>query len=278
MKLSTIFIDQIVRGVMQSKSTKEVLWGLTQITEPSLEGTAESQDILDYLNSPIASLDRAKTLNFSGSNAVFDLGLVAAQFGGTRNYSSNDNTFVAPTMEEYTVQHSEEGGGTVTLKHTPVGTGADAIPYIYRLDGSGNITEKYAYAATAGASTFTFSNTTLTYPTDFVSAASPEASFLVIYDYVANNTDKALEIVNSGDKFPKAGMFTLEILFRDGCDQETCYYGYLQMPNAKLDANFTINLTPDGKHPFTIRALQEYCSKDKKLCRIIIPDAIPTAA
>lgn len=278
MDLSTILIDHIIRGVMQSKATKEVMWGLTQITEPSLEGSVESQDIVDFLNSPVASLDRAKTLTLGASNALFDLGLLAAQFGGSRNESSSSNTFAAPTFEEFTVKYSATGEGTVTLKHTPVGTGAAAIPYIYKLDKMGNTVEKYAYAANAAASTFTFSTTTLTYPTGLVTAENPEASFLVIYDYTANDTDKALELVNSGDKFPKAGIFTMEVLFRDNCDQETCYYGYIQLPNAKLDGNFNINLTPDGKHPFSMRALQDYCSSDKKLCRIIIPDVIADAA
>lgn len=278
MDLSTVLIDHIIRGVMQDKATKEVMWGLTQITEPRLEGSVESQDIVDFLNSPIASLDRAKTLTFSGSNALFDLSLLAAQFGGTRNFSSSSNTFTAPAFEEFTVKYSASGGGTVTLKHTPVGTGAAGIPYIYRLDKMGNAVEKYAYGAEAAANIFTFSGTTLTYPTGIVTANNPEATFLVIYDYTANESDKALEIVNSGDKFPKAGMFTMEALFRDNCNQETCYYGYLQLPNAKLDGNFNINITPDGKHPFSMRALQDYCSSDKKLCRVIIPDTIADAA
>lgn len=277
MDLSTVLIDHIVRGVMQDKASKEVVWGVTQITEPSLEGATESTDIVDFLNSPIATLDRAKTLTFNANNALFDLGLIAAQFGGSRKPSSSTNTFTAPMFEEFEVNYSAEGAGTVTLKHTPAGTAAAAIPYIYRLDNMGNTVEKYAYAASAAESTFSFTNTTLTYPTGLVSVSNPTAKILVIYDYIADDSNKALEIVNSGDNFPKAGIFTMEVLFRDNCNQETCYYGYLQLPNAKLDGNFTINLTPDGQHPFSLKALQDYCSSDKKLCRIIIPDAISDA-
>lgn len=278
MNLSSLTIDRIVRGVMLNKSTKSAMWAINQITDPSLQGTAENQEVLDYLNTPIASLDRAKKLTLSANNALFDLGLLAAQFGTERNYSTASNTFVAPSFEEFTITYSASGEGSVTLQHTPVGTGAAGIPFIYSLDGSGNIDKKYEYAASAAAGKFSFTGKTLTYPTDLVSASNPEASILVIYDYTANGDDEALEIVNSSDKFPSAGCFVMEVLFRDTCDQSTCYYGYVELPNAKLDANFSINLTPDGKHPFTLNAMQEYCSKDRKLCRFIIPDAVASAA
>lgn len=275
LNFSSVFIDRVIRGVMLDKSSKSIIWGINQITEPSLEGTCESREIIDFMDTPIASLDRAKSMSFSGTNAVFDLGLLAAQWGTERNYSSANNTFVAPSFEEFDVKYGDEG--TVTLKHNPVGTGANAIPYIYLLDGAGNTSTKYAYGAAASENAFTFNGKTLTYPTGIVSESKQDAAFLVIYNYTANGEDQAIEVINSSDKFPTAGSFVMEILFRDNCDQATCYYGYLELPNAKLDGNITVNITADGKHPFTIKALQEYCSRDRRLCRIVIPEAVQDA-
>lgn len=275
LNFSSVFIDRVVRGVMLDKSSKALLWSINQITEPSLEGTTESRQILDFLDNPIAELDRAKTLALSGTNAVFDLGLLAAQWGSEINQSSAIKSFVAPSFEEFDVKHGDSG--TVTLAHTPVGTGAEAIPFIYLLDGAGNVSKKYSYGAAASADAFSFEGNTLTYPTDIVSETNKEAAFLVIYNYTANDEDKALEVINSADKFPRTGSFLMEVLFRDNCNQAMCYYGYIEISNAKLDGNATVNLTPDGKHPFSIKAMKEYCARDGRLCRIIIPEAVQEA-
>ena len=63
----------------------------------------------------------------------------------------------------------------------------------------------------------------------------------------------------------------MEVLGCDVCDPTTLIYAYVVFPNAKLDSNVDITFSTDGKHPFTLKAQQNYCSKEKELFKIIIP-------
>ena len=64
----------------------------------------------------------------------------------------------------------------------------------------------------------------------------------------------------------------MEVLGCDVCDQTNLIHAYVEFPNAKLDGNVDYSFTTDGTHPFTIRAMQDYCNKEKVLFRVIIPE------
>lgn len=103
-----------------------------------------------------------------------------------------------PCFEEVTMPDS----GTITLKHTPKGTGKAGIPFIYVLNGDGTLGNKFPYAAAASATAFSFSGTTLTPPTGDAIAAG--TTLLVIYEYDADATDgnQAMAVTNSASKYP----------------------------------------------------------------------------
>lgn len=269
MNLNSFVIDRPLRGMMLHSGTGEVMWTINQIEDPSLQVSAETADAVDALGVPIMSFDRAKSAEFSASSSLFDLGLLAAQSGSELEKSDASTKIVTPCFEEIT----RGTGESATLKHTPKGTAKDGIPYIYVLNGDGTLGKKYEYAAAASATAFTFSGTTLTFPTD--TALTADVTLLVIYEYGADNTEKnqAVAVTNSAQNFPRAGKFIMEVLGCDTCDTSTLYYAYVIFPNAKLTSDFDLSFTTDGKHPFTLKAMQEYCSKDKKLFTIVIPEA-----
>lgn len=263
MELKNFVIDRVLRGIMLHSSTGEALWSINQIEDPQLNVSADTTNAVDALGIPIMTFDRAKNAEFSASNSLLDLGLLAAQSGTSISASSADNTFAVPCFEEVTY-----AGSTITLSHTPNASGADGIPFIYKLNGDGTLGTKYAYAAAAAADKFTFSGTTLTVPT----GASSGDMFLVIYNYTANGTDEAVGVTNSATNFPSAGKFVMEVLGCDVCDISTKYYAYLIFPQAKLTSDFQLSFATDGKHPFTIKANQEYCDHEKRLFQLIIPE------
>ena len=43
-------------------------------------------------------------------------------------------------------------------------------------------------------------------------------------------------------------------------------------PQAKLLSDYNLDFTTEGKHPFTIRAMQNYCDSEKKLFDLIVPE------
>lgn len=270
MNLNSFVIDRPLRGMMLHSSTGEVMWTINQIEEPSLTVSAETQDAVDALGTPIMSFDRAKSAEFSAQSSLFDLGLLAAQSGTTIQQSSASTKITTPCFEEISVP---SGGGAITLKHTPKGTGKAGIPFIYVLNGDGTLGAKFPYAAAASATAFTFNGTSLTPPTD--SSITAGTTLLVIYEYDADATEgnQAMSVTNSATQFPTAGKFVMEVLGCDTCDVSTLYYAYIIFPQAKLTSDFDISFTTDSKHPFTLKAMQDYCDKEKRLFTIVIPEA-----
>ena len=269
MNLNSFVIDRPLRGLMLHSSTGEVLWTINQIEEPSLQVSADTQDAVDAIGATIMSFDRAKNAEFSAQSSLFDLGLLAAQSGSEIRQSSAATKIITPCFDEVEMPAS----GSITLKHTPKGTGKDGIPYIYVLNGNGSLGKKYEYAAAASETAFTFSDSTLTPPTD--ESLTAGTTLLVIYEYEADETtgNQAVAVDNTAKNFPRAGKFVLEVLGCDTCDASTLYYAYIIFPNAKLTSDFDISFTTDSKHPFTLKAMQDYCDKERKLFTVVIPEA-----
>lgn len=266
-----LIIDRIIRMSIQDKATGELKVLLTQVSNPAIKATMETTEVKDALEATISEIGRAKGLEITGENALFDMGLLAAQFGGKAEESSEADTFTVPSfMEELTLDANKKA----VLSHKPAGEGAGGIAYIYSLNNDGTKKAKYEYAAAASDTAFTWAadeqgTAAITAPAELENGAR----ILVIYDYLASASDKTLRAVNKADSFPESGVFSMEVLFRSVCDRETKYHGFVYSGNAQLDGNFDLNLTPDGKHPFTVRAMKDYCAKDQELCTFFIPDA-----
>jgi len=269
MDINNFVIDRPLRGIMLHSSTGAVLWSINQIEDPSLTVSAETTDAVDALGTPIMTFNRAKNAEFSASNSLFDLGLLAAQSGTAKLSSTALATIETPCFEEITYASS----ATVTLSHTPNAAASAGIPFIYKVNGDGTLGTSYAYDSTADATTFTFVSTSLTFPTGLTAGDK----FLVIYYYDANASDEAVSVTNTAVDFPTAGKFILEVLGCDVCDVSTLYYAYLIFPSAKLASDFDLNFTTDSKHPFSIKCMQDYCDSEKKLFQLIVPEAAISA-
>lgn len=266
--ISSFVIDRAIRGTMFKKGTWELLWSLNQITDPSISMTADSATAVDAIGVPIMDFDRAKTCEFSGSNALFDLGLLAAQSGTAKKTATALDTVVVSKCEEI----DWITGTGVELQHTPVGTAGAEVPFVYGINPDGTIGTKYEVGASAGAGVFTINaaTKTITPPTDVTTLSKA----MVFYDYTADGTDGngAVQATADAINFPDAGRFLLEVLGHDTCDITTKYYAYIDFPAAKLSSEFDLDLTTDGQHPFTLRCMQDYCDYEKKLFTVTIPE------
>lgn len=253
-------IDRVLRAYVRNVSTKKLKFMFDQLKDVSASATMETQEVTDAFDAPITELPRAKAFEMSGSNALYHMDLQAEQYGTEVEKSSASNTFLAPWADELDYA---KGATTVTLSHTPAGTGADGIAEIYTLKDNAT-DQKFAYAAQAAADKFTFSGTSLTLPTGL--STDEGGTILVVYDYTANGDDVVEKIDNQGNKYPGMVNVLLEVIFRDTCDDTLKTFGFIELPRAKFDGNVDIDLTPDGNHPFTIKAYKEYCSRKQSLC------------
>lgn len=260
MDINNLVIDRVLNGSMFSKTNNELLWRATQITNPSLNCTSESVDAVDAIGTPIMSLDRSKTAEFSAENSLFDLGLASAQFGSQKEVMSTEAKQIVPINEEIIL-----GADTskITLSHTPVGT----IPFIYLVKPDSSISIKYEKGTEANDTDFTHteSQTVITLPTNLKAGMK----ICIPYSYEREN---GVSVSNYGDKFPKAGKFLLDVLGYDVCNQEHIVHVLIEFPNAKLTTDVDLSFTTEGTHPFTLKCLQDYCDQNKRLFTIYVID------
>lgn len=264
--LNALAIHKILRYSQYHTTTDALLWSATQIKDFSLNVTTDTLTISDAQDMPIMEFDKGKQCECSGTNAIFDMGLLAAQ-SGTSKVLSSETSFTAFAQEIITVPAS---GTTVTLKHTPAAAGADGIPFCYKIKGDDSTTTTYSYAAAAGAAAFTFSTTTFTLPTGLTAGDR----LMVPYYYTANSTDEAVKVTNTAVDFTTPGRGVLEILAHDPCDPSSIHYAMIIFPNARLSGSFDLGLASDSGHPFSLKAMQDYCDAEKKLFEFIVPDDV----
>lgn len=267
MNLNNFVIERVRRGTMFSSTTGEAMWSITQIEEPSLNVTSEKAEAVDALGAKIMEFDRAKNAEFSGQNSLFDLGLAAAQAGREKEVATETETLVIPKWEEIKLTQAMIDEGKVTLSETPVGVAGAEIPYIYTLNGDGTLNTKYALGTAASDSEFELvvADKSITIPTGLKEGTK----LWIPYDYAATS---AVAVSNTAVDFPVAGKFVMEVLGVDVCDTTKKYYAYIEFPNAKLTADVEYTFTTEGKHPFTIQAMQQYCDEEKRLFSIKIPE------
>lgn len=202
--LNNIIVDRVLRGIFTDKDGN-VIFSLNQIQDLSLNQTSESQEVTDAFGVSIMELMRSKALEASANNAIYDFGLLAAQYGTEKKEVGE--SIVVPTMESFEVPAVGENGKSVyELKHTPIA----APTAIYALNGDSTLGDKYV-VGTDAASTFAIDGNSITLPSD----VSVGTEMLVMYEYTSTT---AVEVVNSANNFAKMGKMTFEILAYDLID------------------------------------------------------------
>ena len=266
--INNFVIDRVVRGVALSQKDDSVLFSINQMQNVSLNCASESADAVDALGTPIATFYRAKSAEFSAENALFDLNLMSTQLGTQKKVASAEKKIVVPAMESFTV----EANGKYDLKHNPTAAPAE----IYALNGDSTFGTKYVKATAASETAFSFAGKTISMQVEVKDESGKVTTpgvpvgteMFVMYEY---ETESAVEVVNSATEFPVGCKFVMEVLGCDVCDQTNLIYAYVVFPNFKLSPDFDWSVATDGTHPFSGKAQQDYCDKEKKLFNIIIP-------
>ena len=250
--VNNFVIDRVVRGVALSQDDNSVLFSINQIQNASLNCASESTDAVDALGTPIATFYRAKSAEFSAENALFDMNLMATQLGTTKKVASSGSKIVTPAMETFTVSTDK----TYTLKHAP----STAPTEIYALNGDSTFGVKYTKATgnEATADAFAITGSTIKLPTN----VDAKTEMFVMYEYESAD---AVEVVNSAVNYPVGCKFVMEVLGCDVCNQTDLIYAYVIFNNFKLSPDFDWSIATDGSHPFSGKAQQDYCDKEKRL-------------
>ena len=272
--MNNFVIDRIIRGVALSQKDDSVLFSINQIQNASLNCASESTDAVDAMGTPIATFYRAKSAEFSAENALFDMGLLSTQLGTSKNVAGkNVEKIVVPAMETFVIGEKDKDGNVITetykLKHAPKGE----IKEIYALNGDSTFGIKYTVEDAISDDNFAIAGNVISLPNlkkteDDTATLTVGTEMFVMYEY---ETAKAVEVVNSAKNFPVGCKFVMEVLGCDVCDQTNLVYAYVIFNNAKLSPDFDWSIATDGTHPFSMKAQQDYCDREKRLFSIVIP-------
>ena len=242
-----LLLDKIRNLTAHDLGTNELLFRLTSIEDPSLQCTAEGEEITDAIGAVITTLYRAKRATLSGSNSLISLDLAAAQYGTKKEVGSKDKKIVDYTYEIITIPTDAT---EVKLGHTPV----NEVAYIYSIENN-EVGTAYKAGTAASATEFVIAEDgTITLPTGLT------GKVFVEYQYENEN---AVRVVNRASKFPEACSLVVYAYFRDKCNENVVYSGKIICPKAKLNPeSIELALTSTGKHPFEFTMMRDYCADE----------------
>ena len=258
MNTNNLVINRALSAWMKNKTTGDLIFNLIDVKEPSLEIAGEQVYATDSIGQKIAAFDRNKEAKISCQSSLFDLNLIAAQVGTEKVEAGKSAKILAPVVDILEAQSKK-----ITLSKTP--KEGYSITQICKLNNDGSIASKYGVNPTATATQFSITGNQISLPT----AEDIKDGDRFYVNYMADY-DKGVSVVSSADGKADSGEFVLEVLFCDPCDQATEYHGYVIFPNGKLTNEATIEMNVEAAQQFTIEALQDWCSKDKKLFEIVV--------
>lgn len=247
---NNFIIDKVRRVTQVNLATGLVDWTATSIESPQVEFTGESTDKTDAQGVLLARFDTAKGVNFSGESSMFVLPLMASQLGTEVQVASDTAKVHGKTFEVLKVVDRK-----ATMSYTPSETPA----YVYVLSQDKNIDTYIEVGAEDTQASITGKEITM--PESFQGT-----QIAVLYEY---DTESAVKVVDGSENYAEAAEYIVDILAADVCNPSVKRAGSLVFPKAKIDNNFTVNLTTEGTHPFSFSALKDYCSDEAELCYLI---------
>ena len=242
------FLINRVLSVTGFDKDDNILYRLTQPQNVGLSTTSETAEVVDALGTPIAVFDRSKSAELTGENAIFDMKLLAEQHGTEVALTAES----VPCFETIAIT-TEKKGTSVALAHTPI---AGSTPKVYALNGDSSLGSVVDGASVADGQVA-------------IPAEIDATQILVAYEY---KPESATMVTVSSDKFATAHKIVVEILGCDVCNTEDLIYAYLIMENAKMSSDTDLTFGTDLVHSFTVSAQVSYCSPDKRLFYIVIPE------
>lgn len=245
-------IDKVRRVTQINLETSMVDWTGTSVESPQVEFTGESTDKTDAQGVLLARFDTSKGVNFSGELSVLSMPLMAAQLGTEMEIASETNKIKGEDFEILKVVD-----GKATLTYTPSVTPG----YVYAITEDKNIDNSNVIEVGTEDGQASISGKEITLPTTFTGSMVG-----VYYEY---ETTSAVKVSDGSDNHAEAAKYIVDVLAADICNPSIKRAGKLVFPKAKIDNNFTIDLTTEGTHPFSFSALKDYCADDEELCYLL---------
>lgn len=251
-KLDDIIIDRIQYGVAEDFDGN-LLYTLTQLSEATIDVTAESKDAVDATGTLIKRFYQGKSGEFTAQNAMLNLNILGAASGEGKVSASETAAIAMPKIV------TVKAGETIELKDYVDGTVA-----VNALSTNGAMGTAYGLGETANATKFAIADNVLTPPTD-----TNETQYIVKY---TRNVTSGVAIKNSADKFPGTVKLTLKALCVDPCSADTLRACYIVLPSFQVSPEVSLSLTTESTMDYKGTLQVNYCSSDKELYSIYLAE------
>jgi hypothetical protein len=268
-----VLLDRVRSLTCHDLETKKMLLRLTSLEDPSLNTTAEGEEVVDAIGAPITTMYRAKKGAFSASNSLMSLDLAAAQYGAKKEVVGEngvekivDYAYEILKIETETTGEGDDAVTTVKpikLTHAPI---KNSTKWIYKIENN-EVGEAIAVGAAAADATTDDEGkpvpATAIIADDGSITLPPSMKSGKIYVEYTYETDKAVRVVNKASEFPSAVSVVIYAYFRDVCNENKIYSGKIICPKAKLNPeSVELALTSTGKHPFEFVINRDYCAEE----------------
>lgn len=257
-KLGDVIVDRLQFGY-GAKKNGTPLYALTQLTEASIDITADSTDITDKDGNLVYRKYTGKKGEVTATNAFLNLAIVEALSAVDAEIASNEHGIVMPMLEIV------DAGKTIDISGY-----VDGSVTVNALSLKGAMGKEYSLGSDASETEFGIKTaaevSTLTPPTD-----NDEVRYIVKFKKTVKSGAK---ITNSGDKFAKAHELFFKALVVDKCDTDVLHAVIIHIPSFMPSPEFTLALqggdsqTMDYKGAMMVNS----CSTEQELFSIYYID------
>lgn len=255
-KLGDTIIDRLLFGY-GAKSNGTPMYALTQLSQATMNITAESQDVNDKDGNLIYRKYYGKKGDISAQNAFMNLAIVETLSAIDAEIATNEKGIVMPMIA------TVKAGKTLDITGYVEGT------VVVNALEKGAMGREYALGSNASETEFaikTADTTTLELPTD-----SAEVEYIVKYKKTVHSGAK---ITNSADKFPECHELFFKALAVDMCNKDIKHAVIIHIPSFMPSPEFSLALAggDNQQMDYTGAMMVDYCSPDKELFSIYYID------
>lgn len=257
-KLGDIIIDRLQFGYGQ-KSNGTPLYVLTQLSEATIDISADSTDITDKDGNLVYRKYSGKTGEITATNAFLNLAIIETLSATDAEIATTDHGVVMPYIT------TVKAGATLDISNYVEGS-----VIVNSLNAQGSMGTQYSLGSNASETEFAIATdgkvSTLTPPTD-----TNETRYVVKYKKTVYSGAK---ITNSGDKFPTSHELFFKALAVDMCDKENLKPCIVHIPSFQPSPECSISLAGGDSQTLDYNGavMLDVCSVDQELFSIYFID------
>lgn len=247
-KLGDIIVKEILYGYAEDLSADALpLYVLTQLSEGTIEVTAEAVEVTDKNGNLIKKYYKSKAGTFTATNALINTNIIAAASGVDPIFATSENAVVMPKII------AASKGESLTL--TDYVEGSIKINQLYN---NGSLGDAFTLDTTASDTAFSITTEgVLTLPT-----ATDVDQYLIRYD---RNVTDGVKITNIIDKFPNSVRLLLKATYFDPCEKNVVKGCYIEIPSFQVSPEISIPIQSEATMDYTGDLETDYCSSDKAI-------------